>query len=187
MLDQILALDRFLLLAVNNGLAGDRLDHIMTFLSSPLPWFLGVFGVLGYLGYRRKWPGIWLLFQCVVLIGLLDAFNYYVLKEYFGRIRPCKTLEAVRIVKGCAGQMSFPSNHATNSMGAALLAFYYGPRFLGFSAIILAVLIGFSRIYLGVHYPFDILAGFFVGALWAICFVKGRQKLVKSKISGDIE
>ncbi len=134
--------------------------------------------------YRRQWRNFKTLLWLGMTIGLSDAIAAQIIKPWVARIRPCRITDLVRIVNGCAGSFGFPSNHAAN--GAAFAVFWLlwkGPR-SGLLALGCACLVGFSRIYLGVHYPSDVLAGFCFGgsvgalsyALYARVFKQAEQK-----------
>ena len=101
-----------------------------------------------------------------VLICLLAAFliNDYVIKVLVARIRPYDVINGLTILVPPESNFSFPSGHANSSFAAALaLTLAFGKR--GALAYIPAVLIAFSRCYVGVHYPSDVLAGMLVGTL----------------------
>ncbi|GAA3437464.1 phosphatase PAP2 family protein [Kutzneria kofuensis] len=87
--------------------------------------------------------------------------------------RPCLTLKDLYTVQPCdpPTDYSFPSNHATIAFAAAVAILVLDRR-LGLVALIVAVLIGATRVYLGVHYPHDVLAGAFVGSAVAYLLVK---------------
>jgi undecaprenyl-diphosphatase len=101
----------------------------------------------------------------VLLLGIIvsDQLSSTVLKPFVGRIRPCHALEGVRLLGDCGSGLSFPSSHAVNNFCAAvvLAAFYKPQRWLWFS---IAALVAFTRPYVGVHYPSDILGGALIGA-----------------------
>lgn len=165
-------------------------DAWMIFLSSETIWVLG--GVL-YLAiaYAKRSLEMLKAFVLVgLVIGLSDMFAAYVLKPEIGRIRPCKAFSIIRVVSGCAGSYSMPSNHALNAM--VLAGYALGARqlrvFLWLFVIALAV--GLSRVYSGVHFPFDILLGWILGGSFG--FFGGRlaellPKLSPLKVSRDVK
>lgn len=93
-----------------------------------------------------------------------------ILKPFVARIRPCDIHTAVQLLVPRPDDFSFPSGH-TGASFAAASALYFSKSKLRFPALVLAALIGFSRLYLYVHYPTDVLAGAVLGALlgWAGC------------------
>lgn len=98
----------------------------------------------------------------IITIIISDQLNSEILKDLFGRIRPCKSLEGVRLLVDCGGGLSFPSSHAVNNFaGAAVINHFYKKQARYWYAF--AVLVAFSRPYVGVHYPSDIIAGGIIG------------------------
>ncbi len=100
----------------------------------------------------------------VVAIALSDQFSSAVLKGMVARMRPCHVLPDVHLLVGCGGGLSFPSSHAVNTTTAALILAFFFPRwrwwFAGF-----AVIVGLSRIVVGVHYPADVVGGAAIGLI----------------------
>ncbi len=86
-----------------------------------------------------------------------------ILKKVFARVRPCDVNTAVQLLIPRPNDYSFPSGHTAASFAAVSALFFAGERKLWKPALVLAVLIAFSRLYLYVHYPTDILGGIFVG------------------------
>lgn len=88
-----------------------------------------------------------------------------ILKNLFGRIRPCDVNTSVRLLVARPDDFSFPSGHTAASFAAVTALVLAGERKLWKPALLLAVFIAFSRLYLYVHYPTDILGGVFVGII----------------------
>ncbi|MGW6686261.1 phosphatase PAP2 family protein [Streptomyces sp. NPDC054961] len=101
--------------------------------------------------------------------------------------RPCQSLH-VAVLESCPapGDWSFPSNHAAIASAAAVALLFVSRR-LGAVALVAAVLMAASRVWVGVHYPHDVLAGFALGALVAaVCArsVRGRQGVLADRLAG---
>lgn len=123
-----------------------------------------VFFLFFILGKKKERVFLILL---IATILFADYIATQFLKYIFVRIRPCNALPDVRLLLGCTGSYSFPSSHAVNiTVFAVLTSYKY--RFLMIPSIITAAAVCFSRVYVGVHYPFDVLGGAVVGALISI-------------------
>ena len=167
------ALDTALLLAINRAHA-PWLDALMTFASNRLVWFPAYAGLLGWLVWhfrRRAWAAVPLLLAAV---GLADSITTRIFKPLVGRLRPCHAAALagrLHLPDGCGGQFGFLSSHAANTAALAVFLALALPagrfRALKIGTAIWAALLSYSRIYLGAHYPADVLGGAAVGALLA--------------------
>jgi undecaprenyl-diphosphatase len=103
------------------------------------------------------------LLLCFLLGNLL-------LKPLVGRIRPCDIHSSIPLLIARPTDYSFPSGHTMSSFAAANIIFHANVE-LGIAAYILALLIAFSRLYLYVHYPSDVLAGMILGLFVSASFL----------------
>jgi len=155
-------------------------DKVMFFLSMKVVWAPLYLVILIYLGkkYKRKFRII-ILF--VILAVALTDQTALIIKYSFDRLRPCHepSLQGlVHMVKGgCGGKFGFVSSHAANSFNVALLSLMFiKKRWYSVSIIFWAAIVSYSRIYLGVHYPGDVLFGAILGALigWSVYMMYRR-------------
>ena len=90
-----------------------------------------------------------------------------ILKPLVGRIRPYEVIEGLSYIVAKESEFSFPSGHSANSLACAWVLFRMAPKKLGVPALILGLLIALSRLYVGVHYPTDVIAGVAIGIAMA--------------------
>jgi undecaprenyl-diphosphatase len=113
--------------------------------------------------WARGRVGLRAVLLVAVAVGTVDLLGAGLLKPWIDRLRPCFALSDVRLlVVRQSHSPSFPSNHAANSFAAAVVLASLGPGFAVVSYL-LAAMVALSRVYLGVHYPADILAGALLG------------------------
>jgi undecaprenyl-diphosphatase len=131
--------------------------------------------------YQLIWGGAkgrWLVLGLVVGVTLSDQGTSHLLKNWIQRIRPCNALPGVLTPVGGSDAYSFPSSHAANMGSSMFLLARTFPTFKGLF-ITIAILVGLSRVYLGLHYPSDVLGGYLfgVGIGWVVWEVLERIKL----------
>ncbi len=104
------------------------------------------------------------------------------LKPLIARIRPYELSDSVKLLVPMLQDYSFPSGHSASSFAAAV-AIFLNRRAVGIAALCLASLIAFSRLYLYVHYPSDVLAGILIGTACAIIAVRLQKNAAEKNIS----
>jgi 4-amino-4-deoxy-L-arabinose transferase-like glycosyltransferase/membrane-associated phospholipid phosphatase len=161
-MDSLLAIDVGLFRFVNEALINPVFDVVMPFVSgnalfNPALIVLGT--LLIWRGGRR---GLLCVLMLALVVGIGDGFICNTLKHAVGRPRPFLALANVHCLVGKGASFSMPSGHAANWFSATMVALVYYRRSIWFM-LPLASLVGFSRIYNGVHYPSDVLVGAVVG------------------------
>ena len=161
-MDALLRMDERVLMFVHDSLRSAVLNPIMTVItylgSAGAIWIL--LGVLLLLWKKRRVEGVYVL--AALLMCLL--LNNLLLKNLVARARPFEVISGIEMLIKTPTGFSFPSGHACASFAAAFAVVYgFGKR--AWYAYILAVLIAFSRVYLCVHYPSDVLGGAVIGTL----------------------
>ena len=164
MTEVLAEIDRALFALLNGTLTHPVLDTVMTFITTQENWYpvlLGLWIALLIWGGRR---GRIAAAALVVAVAATDQMTCSVLKPLFHRVRPCNALapEEVRLLVDRSKAFSFPSAHAANSFAMATVV---GWRFRKYApyAFAVALAVAYSRVYVGVHYPFDSIAGALVG------------------------
>jgi undecaprenyl-diphosphatase len=164
--DQLAHLDTLLFNYLNHLSSAPWLDAVMTTITRIRYWRvpIGILGALLFFFGGRKGKTVVLLL--IPAIALSDVVSAKAIKHVFERVRPCDALPDVRQLVHCGSSPSFPSNHAFNMFTAAtILARFYSWR-AGLAAFTVAAAVGYSRVYVGVHYPLDVLGGAALGVLW---------------------
>lgn len=183
MRDQLGKMDYLVFQWINHQPHPQWLDEFMRVVSGSFIWPALIVLFLAW----RRWRGkVWewrFMVTAGLAVGLADAVSTYLLKPYFERLRPCRQEDLiVRIVDSCSGQFGFPSNHAGNGMALTLIFLaYFGKTKLAYLYLLVPLLVSISRIYLGVHFPGDVLAGSALGAVIAAALLPLKSGLDRSK------
>lgn len=108
---------------------------------------------------------------CAISLLLSLLVNNMILKPLVDRTRPYEVVQGLTLLIGKQKDASFPSGHTASSFAAAVVMFVMLPKRYGIPALLLAFLIGLSRLYVGVHYPTDVLCGLLSGTVLALLSV----------------
>ena len=184
MIDQLLELDRELFLYLNN-LGTETWDDLWLIITNKLT-FIPLYAFLLYFIYKKY--GLKPLLLMVLVISVMITFTDQitnVFKDGFMRARPCRAdgvSDLARFVAERCGKYGFFSGHSSNSMAAAVFGgLILRPYFknLIFILLLWSFIVAYSRIYVGVHYPLDIICGMTFGALSGFMFYKLAKYLIK--------
>jgi undecaprenyl-diphosphatase len=151
-------------------------DKVMITASDKYFWipFYGL--LLAFLVYRFRRQSYVLVPAIALTIGAADSISSAIFKPWVARLRPChdaSLAQVINLVNGCGGSYGFMSSHAANSFGLAVLMTVILERKYNWLKGLLfawAGVVSYSRIYLGAHFPGDIVAGALLGSLSALVF-----------------
>lgn len=167
-----------ILLWIQNHLRNPILDPIMQFITSlgdgGILWII-VTAVLLIIPKTRK-TGI----LCLISLGFTVLVNNIILKNLVNRTRPYEAIPDLILITKNPGDASFPSGHTAASFSVAVVMLMTMKKRYGIPAIVLASLIALSRLYVGVHYPSDVLGGFVVATLIAVATVEISKPVSKA-------
>ncbi len=163
-----------------NGIHSPFWDGVMGIVTHRFTW-IPLYIYLIYYLFRNFSSNKWLNLIFVLLsVGLADRITSGLMKPFFERFRPCHDpaiSQWVHVVGNCGGQFGFASSHAANSF-ALVLCFYLLLKMnhlknqkLIYLLSFWAILVSYSRIYVGVHFPSDIVVGALVGSIIPIILV----------------
>ncbi len=185
--------DSILFAVLNRDAANPVFDAVFPFLTSlhQQLWFMAGVGLAALLGLIRgdRRTRIWVI-TAIVAVGASDLLCSKVIKRTLTRERPCQSVArgiakptgfAVRVVNPnrCPGSRSFPSNHAANMMAAGSVCWWFTRRRARWAWWLLPLVIGYTRVYLGYHYPTDVMAGWIVGGCVASLALLGARHLLR--------
>jgi undecaprenyl-diphosphatase len=175
---QILHADYALMLKINRDWTSSAFDHVALFVREPSFWVpLYVFLILFFiLNFGKK--GTWSIIFLILLVILADFISSQLIKNWLYRPRPCRddimALQIRFIAKTCGLNGSFTSSHATNHFAIAMFVYQMFKKLSPLWAIsfLWAGLISYAQVYVGVHYPLDIIGGALLGNVLGYLFAR---------------
>jgi undecaprenyl-diphosphatase len=178
MLEKILTLDKEWFIYLN-GLGSETYDGLWLLITKQINW-IPLFILLGYLIFKKlgtKQTLFLLLFIAILLTITDQVTNLF--KNGFQRLRPCNNPEInsfIRVVQ-VRNSFSFFSGHAANTMAVATFLYLIMKRYFKYFGILFLwpLIFAYSRIYLGLHYPSDIICGYLFGAIIGFLIFKAYQ------------
>ncbi|MFC3196198.1 phosphatase PAP2 family protein [Parapedobacter deserti] len=171
MIDQLISLDQEAFMAINQGLSNTFFDWLMPILRNPYTWaplylFIIIFSIRNY---GKK--GILIILFILITFGISDSLSSSVIKKSVQRVRPCNDVEFredINVLVRCGSGYSFTSSHATNHFSIAvilIMIFYRRWKPILWLALFWAAIISTAQVYVGVHYPLDIICGALLGSI----------------------
>ncbi len=156
---------------INHTLSAGFLDKFFSIITNVNNWYITYVILLSLSFIKGGTKGKLAVIGVILLIIVTDQLGYRVLKDIVARPRPFSVLTDVILPIGTTGTYSFPSNHALNNFAAAVFFWRLFPN-LKWVLFSTAFLVSVSRVYLGLHYPSDILAGALIGSFLGYIFAE---------------
>lgn len=194
-MDAILSFDSSILLWIQNSLRADFISPVVKVIThlgdKGIFWIALTLVLLAFKKTRR----LGVLCGVSMVIGLL--VTNLVIKNWVARVRPYELMDPqfpelrhplfkqLELIIGKADDWSFPSGHTTNSLACAWVLFRRTDKKWGVPALVLAILIALSRLYVGIHYPTDVLGGAVIGigsaclSMWLVPKLERRFPVIK--------
>ena len=180
MLDYLKDLDESLFLYLN-GLHNDLFDFLMHWITYQQTWYPFYALIIFWMIWKFKINALFPIITIIIAITLSDQFPSGFMKPFFERLRPCHEPTIgylVHVVDGCGGQFGVASAHASNSFALAILLYLLLKPYIKYASMffVWATIVSYSRIYVGVHYPGDVIAGGLVGVFigWTLFIVYSK-------------
>ena len=181
--DYILQLDRHLFYFINHDLANPFFDVVMPWFRNPKFWIPLYIFIIAFSLWRYKKVGAIIIMLLATTAGFADFTSATLIKHQVQRLRPCRDpvvgLTDINRIP-CGTGYSFPSTHATDHFAMAIfLCLVFGKKWhwVWFAAIFWAALVSFAQVYVGVHFPVDVICGAIYGSLVGMLFAYIFKKI----------
>ncbi|MGE5499492.1 MAG: phosphatase PAP2 family protein [Syntrophothermus sp.] len=163
---------------INHNLANGLFDNFFAFITEVKHWYIAFIILLGIVYKKGGRIGRTAAILSVIMIAFSDQLSSFFIKHWIARIRPCNALPDARLVIDCSGSFSFPSSHAVNNFAAFA---YFSRLYPDYKWIlfIVAFLVSLSRVYVGRHYPSDIIGGAIIGTAIGYLFSYAAEAIDK--------
>jgi len=164
-------IDRIVFHWVNHDWSNAVFDYLMVFVRNKYVWLPLYMFIISFLIFNFKRKGILILVFAFITVGISDFLSAGVIKPAVERLRPCNDIEVrddVVMRVHCGSGYSFPSSHAANHFALGVFfffIFYNISKWAARAFLLWAALISIAQVYVGVHYPVDIVAGAVLGAV----------------------
>ncbi|MBN1637945.1 MAG: phosphatase PAP2 family protein [Ignavibacteriales bacterium] len=179
MIDFLYSIDVAVFNFFNQTISNSVFDKLFPFITEVKHWYIAYLILLLICFFKGGRIGKIAVIGSLILITVTDQLSSSVIKGLVERVRPCQVISAnIFESVGCPSAFSFPSSHAVNNFAAAFFFYKIFPK-LKWILIGGATLMALSRVYVGVHYPSDVLGGALIGAAIGLLFAYGVKQLDK--------
>ncbi|MDB4107548.1 phosphatase PAP2 family protein [Bacteroidia bacterium] len=186
MIDALIDLDRNWFLAIHQGTANAVFDVVLPFFREKTNW-VPLYLLFAFMAiYKFRLKGLYIVLAAAITVLLADQFAAGLMKPTFERLRPCNDdffHNQIRQLVHCGGGYSFISAHATNHFALAIVFTWFFRKvwsidFLKWVFFLWASIIAYAQVYVGVHYPFDVIVGALSGLLIGSLVVSISKKII---------
>lgn len=171
MLEQLLQWDYQTFELINQSLTSAWLDQLMPLLRNKIIWAPLYLAIISFFVLNYRMQGFVLILLGIITIVISDQLSSHIIKPLIERPRPCQMQEmvdSIRVLINCGPGKSFTSSHATNHFALAIFLINLFQRKFKWIApvfLIWASLVSYAQIYVGVHFPLDVICGAILGSL----------------------